>query len=114
MKNKVFAFKDAVAFENDLNLFSTWCKEHGSPTVCFQIHSAVLDSYKLKPVWNILEHVFPQAPWFGSSTGGNIADCEMATDISVSAIIFEKPTTKFRFLNMTFLKHPSATLQAKS
>ena len=88
MKNKVFAFKDAVAFENDLNLFSTWCKEHGSPTVCFQIHSAVLDSYKLKPVWNILEHVFPQAPWFGSSTGGNIADCEMATDISVSAIIF--------------------------
>ena len=104
MKNKVFAFKDAVAFENDLNLFSTWCKEHGSPTVCFQIHSAVLDSYKLKPVWNILEHVFPQAPWFGSSTGGNIADCEMATDISVSAIIFEKPTTKIEISQYDFSK----------
>ena len=104
MKNKAFAFKDAVEFENELNLFSTWCKEHGSPTVCFQIHSAVLDTNKLKPIWNILEHVFPQAPWFGSSTGGNIADCEMTTDISVSAIIFEKPTTKIEIFQYDFSK----------
>ncbi len=104
MKNKAFAFKDAVEFENELNLFSTWCKEHGSPTVCFQIHSAVLDTNKLKPIWDILEHVFPQAPWFGSSTGGNIADCEMTTDISVSAIIFEKPTTKIEIFQYDFSK----------
>ena len=104
MKNKAFAFKDAVEFENELNLFSTWCKEHDSPTVCFQIHSAVLDTNKLKPIWDILEHVFPQAPWFGSSTGGNIADCEMTTDISVSAIIFEKPTTKIEIFQYDFSK----------
>ncbi|MBR7064380.1 MAG: hypothetical protein IKI31_04470, partial [Treponema sp.] len=104
MKNKAFAFKNAVEFENDLNLFSTWCKEHGSPTVCFQIHSALLDSDKLKPVWDILERVFPQAPWFGNSTGGNIADGEKTTDISVSAIIFEKPTTKIEICQYDFSK----------
>ena len=104
MKNKAFAFKNAVEFENDLNLFSTWCKEHGSPTVCFQIHSALLDSDKLKPVWDILERVFPQAPWFGNSTGGNIADGEKTTDISVSAIIFEKPTTKIQICQYDFSK----------
>ena len=32
MKNKIFAFKDAVEFENELFLFSKWYKEHGNPT----------------------------------------------------------------------------------
>ena len=102
MKNRVFAFKDAVTFENELALFSAWCKEHGSPTVCFQIHSEVLDPEKLKPVWDILEHVFPGVPWFGNSTSGNIVNCEQAGCISVSAIIFEKPTTKFQIYQYDF------------
>ena len=102
MKNKIFAFNDAGAFEKELVQFSNWCKENGSPTVCFQIHSAVLDPEKLKPVWNTLEHVFPGVPWFGNSTSGNIVNCEQAGDISVSAIIFEKPTTKFQIYQYDF------------
>ena len=95
MKNRIFAFNDAVAFEKELVDFSNWCKENGSPTVCFQIHSEELEQEKLKPVWDVLERVFPNTPWFGNSTSGNIVDCEKASEISVSAIIFEKPTTKF-------------------
>ena len=102
MKNKIFAFNDAGAFEKELVQFSNWCKENGSPTVCFQIHSEVLDPEKLKPVWNSLEHVFPGVPWFGNSTSGNIVNCEQAGDISVSAIIFEKPTTKFQINQYDF------------
>jgi diguanylate cyclase (GGDEF)-like protein/putative nucleotidyltransferase with HDIG domain len=102
MKNKIFAFNDAGAFEKELVQFSNWCKENGSPTVCFQIHSAVLDPEKLKPVWDTLEHVFPGVPWFGNSTSGNIVNCEQAGDISVSAIIFEKPTTKFQINQYDF------------
>ena len=102
MKNKIFAFNDAGAFEKELVQFSAWCKENGSPTLCFQIHSAVLDPEKLKPVWNTLEHVFPGVPWFGNSTSGNIVNCEQAGDISVSAIIFEKPTTKFQIYQYDF------------
>lgn len=94
MKNRIFSFKNAETFENELVQFSNWCKENGSPTVCFQIHSEELDPEKLKPVWDVLEHVFPNAPWFGNSTSGNIVDCEKTSEISVSAIIFEKPTTK--------------------
>ena len=94
MKNRIFAFKDAVEFENELFLFSKWYKEHGSPTMCFQIHSTILEPEKLKPVWDVLERVFPEVPWFGNSTSGNIVDCELGSDISVSAIIFEKPTSK--------------------
>ncbi len=104
MKNRVFAFKDTVTFENELALFSAWCKEHGSPSVCFQIHSEELEQEKLAPVWNTLERVFPNTPWFGNSTSGNIADCEKANDISVSAIIFEKPTTKFQIYQYDFSK----------
>jgi len=102
MKNRIFAFNDAEAFENELVQFSNWCKENGSPTVCFQIHSEELDPEKLKPVWTTLEHVFPNVPWFGNSTSGNIADCEKTAEISVSAIIFEKPTTKIQVYQYDF------------
>ena len=104
MKNKIFAFKDAVEFENDLFQFSKWYKENGSPTMCFQIHSTILEPEKLKPVWDVLERVFPEVPWFGNSTSGNIVDCELATDVSVSAIIFEKPTSKFLVSQYDFSK----------
>ena len=95
MKNRIFAFKDVAQFESELSLFNKWYKEHGSPTMYFQIHSAILEPEKLKPIWNILDRFFPDVPWVGNSTSGNIVDCEVSTDISVSAVIFEKPTSKF-------------------
>lgn len=95
MKNRIFAFKDMAQFESELSLFNKWYKEHGSPTMYFQIHSAILEPEKLKPIWNILDRFFPDVPWVGNSTSGNIVDCEVSTDISVSAVIFEKPTSKF-------------------
>ena len=90
MKNRIFAFNDAVSFERELAQFSNWCKENGSPTVFFQIHSEEQDPEKLKSVWSILERFFPNAPWFGGSTSGNIVDCEKASEISISAIIIER------------------------
>lgn len=84
-----------MQFEGELSLFSKWYKEHGSPTMYFQIHSAILEPEKLKPVWDCLENFFPDVPWVGNSTSGNIVDCEVAAEISVSAVIFEKPTSKF-------------------
>ena len=104
MKNKIFAFKDAVAFENELAIFSKWHKEHGTPAMYFQIHSTILEPDKLKPVWDILEKHFPGFPWFGNSTSGNIVDCDLAADISVSAVIFEKPSTKFLVQQYDFTK----------
>ena len=95
MKNKIFNYKDVISFETEIALFSKWYKEHGSPTMYFQIHSAILEPEKLKPVWDSLERSFPDVPWVGNSTSGNIVDCEVSTDISVSAVIFEKPTSKF-------------------
>ena len=102
MKNRIFAFNDAATFEKKLAQFSDWCKENGSPTVCFQIHSEELDPGKLRPVWETLERVFPKVPWFGNSTSGNIVDCEKASEISISAIIFEKPTTKIQIHQYDF------------
>ena len=84
-----------MQFEGELSLFSKWYKEHGSPTMYFQIHSVILEPEKLKPVWDCLENFFSDVPWVGNSTSGNIVDCEVATEISVSAVIFEKPTSKF-------------------
>ena len=102
MKNRIFAFNDTATFEKELVEFSNWCKENGSPTVCFQIHSEELEQEKLKSVWDVLKRVFPNTPWFGNSTSGNIVDCEKTSEISVSAIIFEKPTTKIQVYQYDF------------
>ncbi len=102
MKNRIFAFNDTASFEKELIQFKDWCKENGSPTICFQIHSEELDPEKLSSVWNTLEHVFPDVPWFGNSTSGNIVNCDKASEISVSAIIFEKPTSKFEIYQYDF------------
>ena len=104
MKNRIFAFNDAAAFEKELVQFKDWCKENGSPNICFQIHSEELDPEKLNSVWSTLERVFPDVPWFGNSTSGNIVNCDKASEISVSAIIFEKPTSKFEIYQYDFSK----------
>ncbi|MDY6284483.1 MAG: hypothetical protein SPL19_05940 [Fibrobacter sp.] len=90
MKNRFFAFKDATTFELELRDFAAWHQEHGSPALYFQIQSTVLEPEKLKPVCDIIEKTFPGVPWLGNSTSGNIVDCEVAPDISISAVIFEK------------------------
>ena len=104
MKNKVFAYKDAAAFESEMALFSKWYKENGSPAMYFQIHSEILEQETLRPVWETIEKHFPNVPWLGNSTSGNIVDCEVAAPISVSAVVFEKPTTKFIVRQYEFKK----------
>ena len=113
MKNRIFSFKDVVEFERDLSLFCEWYKGHGSPTMFFQIHTEVLELEKLKPVWEALEKYFPGVPWFGNSTSGNIVNCEVAPSISVSAVIFDKRTTKVLIRQYDFSQNNIADIAQK-
>ena len=104
MKNRFFAFKDAATFEQEMRHFAKWHQEQGSPSLYFQIQTTVLEPEKLKPVCDIIEKTFPGAPWLGNSTSGNIVDCEVAPEISITAVIFEKPTTRFMVKQFEYSK----------
>lgn len=96
MKNKIFDYGDEASFRRQLAGFRKWFDENHNPLMYFQIHSELLDIEKVKPVWNALKEIFPEVPRLGNSTAGNIVDCELGAPISVTAVIFEKPSSKFK------------------
>lgn len=96
MKKKSFVFKNPLDFERNLLAFKQWLGENGSPKMFFQLYSEILDEDSLKLVWEIIEKVFPDVPWMGISTSGNIVDCEVSGKIAVVANIFDLPTTMFK------------------
>lgn len=96
MKKKSFVFKNPQDFEGNLGAFKQWHGENGSPKMFFQIYSEILDEGELKIVGDVIEKVFPDVPWMGISTSGNIVNCEVSGKITVVANMFEFPTTMFK------------------
>lgn len=64
----------------------------------FQIFSTELDEKSVRPIWEGIENIFPGKPWFGHSTAGNVADCEITADLSVTITVFEKASSRFKIL----------------
>lgn len=106
MKNKIFKYADESSFREQLQDFRKWYDANHAPTMYFQIHSEILEIDQIKPVWNILKEIFPEIPRLGNSTAGNIVDYEMATPLSVSAVIFENPSTKFKLFQYNTASMP--------
>ncbi len=96
MKKKVFAAQDTILFRNDLVEFRDWYNANCAYTLFFQILTTDLDQNRLAAVSDVIESVFPGVPWFGTSTSGNLVDCNVAGEIVVVATIFEKLSTQFR------------------
>lgn len=67
-----------------------------TPKMMFQIFSEILKEDTIKKVSAPIEKVFPDVPWFGCSTSGNLIDCQLASPIIVAATVFEKESSKFR------------------
>lgn len=102
MKKSVYSYTDVENLEKDLHDLKEWHDAHNNPAVYFQILSSELDYNKLEPVWRTIERIFPDIPWFGSSTSGNIVDCEVSSEITIVAYLFESRTTKFKLYQYDF------------
>ncbi len=60
----------------------------------FHVYTEMLESDKVAEICASIEKVFPETPYMGCSTSGNIADCELSTQIMVACTVFELPSTK--------------------
>lgn len=96
MIRKVFSVQDEAGLELDLLALKNSSSLKSVCSMFFQVYSINLDEKKLKGVVSVIEKVFPDAPWMGNSTSGNIVDSDVASDIVVIATLFEDIFTQFK------------------
>ena len=66
------------------------------PKMMFQIFSEILREDTIRKVSSSIEKVFPDVPWFGCSTSGNLVDCQLAAPVTVVGTVFEKESSQFK------------------
>lgn len=98
MKQLQIVYNGIDTFREELTGLRKQFEKEQNDNLLFQIYSSVLEEEPLTALCRVLEEVFPDAPYMGCSTSGNIVDCQMAAEITVVCTIFEKEDTKVRIL----------------
>lgn len=99
MIKKTIEYINQKQFENSLDLYKQRILErfkYDDISMYFHIFSTELREDEVRPVWECIERIFPGKPWVGHSTAGNVSDCEITSEMSVTITVFEKETTKFK------------------
>ena len=93
MKQFQIACNGKKEFHKELKKFR---QEWGNTSqIIFQIFSEIIDENAIREAGRGIEQVFPGYTWFGCSTCGNLADCQLFADIIVVATVFEKESSRF-------------------
>lgn len=115
MQKKTIEYTNQKQFENSLDLYKQRLLEkykYDEISMYFHIFSTELDKNSVQPIWESIEKIFPGKPWFGHSTAGNVSDCEITSELSVSITVFEKESTKFRLLQYSMGKQSTEDIAA--
>ncbi|MCH5192932.1 MAG: GGDEF domain-containing protein [Oscillospiraceae bacterium] len=100
MKQFQIVYRGEKEFTEELEKFrKNW--EH-MPDMMFQIFSEILKEDTIKKVSSPIEKVFPDVPWFGCSTSGNLVDCQLAAPVTVVATVFENESSRFKVLQYEY------------
>lgn len=103
MKQMQFEYQERKSFTEKLRAFQKDSAAGGGARL-FQIYSEVLDPSVIQDVTGAIEECFPNTPYIGCSTSGNIIDCELSGNITVVCTDFELPTTKFEIFQYDMAK----------
>lgn len=98
MKQFQIIYTDADAFRKELTELQQRCESNQNNNLLFQVYSTILEEKPIKTLCQTLEQVFPNAPYMGCSTSGNIIDCQLSADITVTCTIFENTDTQVKIL----------------
>ncbi|MCM1266884.1 MAG: diguanylate cyclase [Bacteroidales bacterium] len=103
MRQTQFAYRNKESFREELSVFARDHAAADGPRL-FQIYSEVLDPAVIREVTDAIEACFPDTPYIGCSTSGNIIDCELSENITVVCTDFELPTTKVEIFQYDMAK----------
>lgn len=98
MKQLQIEYINADIFRRELIALRERCNEEHNTNLLFQIYSTVLEEEPVSALCKVLEEVFPDVPYMGCSTSGNIVDCQVTGEITVVCTIFEKVNTQVEIL----------------
>lgn len=96
MKQFQIIYNEIEEFIGELKNFRKKLESTPNPNIMFQIFSETLDKSEIDAVSGAISQIFPDAPWFGCSTSGNLFNCELASKFVVVANVFEKESSRFR------------------
>ncbi|MDE6602665.1 MAG: diguanylate cyclase [Lachnospiraceae bacterium] len=103
MKQVQFVYQERETFTEALLAFRKTDRTATGARL-FQIYSEVLDPAVIQDVTGAIEECFPDTPYIGCSTSGNIIDCELSGNITVVCTEFELPTTRFEIFQYDMAK----------
>ncbi len=103
MRQFQFGYSDKDSFREELKKFKEWFNENRLPTAVFQVYSILLDTQKILDLCEIIEQEMPNSLYACCSASGNIINGQFSPfDITVVCTVFEKDTTKVKFLQYDF------------
>ncbi len=115
MLKKTIEFINPKQFENSLDLYKQRLLErfkYDDLSMYFHIFSTDLTENGVRPIWECIEKIFPGKPWVGHSTAGNVSDCEITSELSVTITVFENETTKFNIKQYSMSKQSTKDIAA--
>ncbi|MCM1388668.1 MAG: FIST C-terminal domain-containing protein, partial [Bacillus sp. (in: Bacteria)] len=112
MQQFQFGYNDKESFAKELGIFQKQCVEDGRKAGLFQVYSEVLEEETLREVCDTIAASFPDTPYTGCSTSGNIIDCQLSGNITVVCTIFELPSTQFAIFRYDMAKEPVEAITA--
>lgn len=115
MLKRTIEYTDQKQFENSLDLYKQRLLEryrYDDLSMYFHIFSTKLRESDVRPIWESIEKIFPGKPWVGHSTAGNVSDCEITSELSVTITVFEKESTRFQIKQYSMAKQATKDIAA--
>lgn len=106
MKQFQLEYKSMELFTEKISDFRKWCDSADITAGLFQIYSQVLDADIMEQICRTIEQFFPDTPYMGCSTSGNIIDCQISGDITIVCTFFELPSTQIKVFQYDVSKSP--------
>ena len=89
-------FSNLDNLNSRLKEFKKWCEVNGIYKMMFQVYSEILEEDIINIVCDAISDIFPDAPYVGCSTSGNIANCQLSQAVTIACTVFEFPSTQVK------------------
>ena len=98
MKQFQMVYTDADSFREELLALRKGLEKNHESNLLFQVYSTILEEGPINKLCGILEQVFPDVPYMGCSTSGNIVDCQVSGEMTVVCTVFEEESTQVKIV----------------
>lgn len=106
MKQYEIIYQNEADFIKELEDLKQKCNTAGASNLMFQIFSEILEEAVINRLCQMIEQIFPEAPYFGCSTSGNLINCQLSGEIIVTATIFEYESSQFKIFQYDLHSKP--------